>query len=132
MYKMINLPTEDLTGVTDTPPRTNLPLQYLTASSIIGDEVYNKNDEHLGDIKDVMIDITTGKIEYYVIEFGGFLGIGEKFFAVPFRVLEVNSGKRLFVLDQPREVLEKAPGFDKDHWPKTNEHSGYYDYWSFI
>jgi sporulation protein YlmC with PRC-barrel domain len=129
---MTTLPKEDLNGFTTETPATNSPLKYLTASSVIGDEVYNKYDEHLGDIKDVMIDITTGQIEYYIIEFGGFLGIGEKFFAIPFRLLEVNAGKRLFILNQPKEVLQKAPGFDKDHWPKTNEHSGYSDYWSFV
>lgn len=129
---MINLPKEDITGVTEGRPHANLPLQYLTASSIIGDEVYNKNDEYLGTIKDVMIDVSTGNIAYYIVEFGGFLGIGEKFFSIPFRLLEINTGKRLFILDQPKEVLEKAPGFDKDHWPNTNEHSGYSDYWSFV
>jgi sporulation protein YlmC with PRC-barrel domain len=128
---MITLPKEDLTGVTEGSNYPNLPLHYLTASSIIGDEVYNKEDEFLGKIKDVMIDITTGKIEYYIINFGGFLGIGDKYFSVPFRLLQVNSGKRLFIFDQPKEVLEKAPGFDKDHWPLTDLHR-YYDYWSFV
>jgi sporulation protein YlmC with PRC-barrel domain len=128
---MNTLPTENLTGVTEGTDHPNLPLQYLTASSIIGDEVYNKADEFLGKINDVMIDVQTGKIEYYIVEFGGFLGLGEKYFSVPFRLLQINSGKRLFVFDQPKEVLENAPGFDKDHWPKTNLHQ-YYDYWSFI
>jgi sporulation protein YlmC with PRC-barrel domain len=128
---MITLPKEDLTGVTEGAKYPNLPLHYLTASSIIGDEVYNKNDDYLGKIEDVMIDITTGKIEYYIIEFGGFLGVGDKYFSVPFKLLEINTGKRLYIFDQPKEILEKAPGFDKDHWPKTNLHQ-YYDYWSFV
>jgi hypothetical protein len=69
-----------------------------------------------------MIDLSTGKIEYVVIEFGGFLGIGEKFFAVPFKLLQVDSVKEVCILDQEKEVLENAPGFDRDHWPKTNSH----------
>lgn len=128
---MSDLTKEAIINIPETPPYANVPLKYLTASSIIGDEVYNKSDEHLGDIKDIMIDITTGHIEYYVIEFGGFLGIGEKYFAVPFRLLQINAHKRLYVLDLPKEVLEKAPGFDKNHWPDTNIHSPYSDYWSF-
>src|ERR1700744_560163 len=103
---MITMPTENLTGETEGSKYPNLPLQYLTATSIIGDEVYNKNDEFLGKIHDIMIDITTGKIEYFIVEFGGFLGIGEKFFSVPFRLMEINSGKRLYIFDQPKEVLE--------------------------
>jgi sporulation protein YlmC with PRC-barrel domain len=128
---MSTLPTENLTGATEKAVHPNLPLKYLTATSIIGDEVYNRADEHLGKIKDVMINVETGFIDYYIVEFGGFLGLGEKFFSIPFRMLEINSGKRLYIFDQPREVLEKAPGFDKDHWPKTNLHE-YYDYWTFV
>jgi sporulation protein YlmC with PRC-barrel domain len=109
----------------------NTPLKYLTASSIIGDKVYNLQDEKLGEIKDIMIDLEVGRIEYFVIEFGGFLGIGEKFFAIPFRLLQVDEEKEAFTFDQSKETLEKAPGFDKDHWPETNSHAMQetYSYW---
>jgi hypothetical protein len=56
------------------------------------------------------------------MDFGGFLGIGEKFFAIPYRLLAINTNEHAWVLDQAKEVLEAAPGFDKDHWPKTNSH----------
>ena len=58
-------------------PNINVELKFLTASSIIGDKVHDQDDKHMGHIKDIMIDVRSGKIEYYVIEFGGFLGIGE-------------------------------------------------------
>ncbi|MEO7766851.1 MAG: PRC-barrel domain-containing protein, partial [Ferruginibacter sp.] len=77
--------------------------------------------------------IQTGAIEYYIIEFGGFLGIGEKFFAIPFNLLKIDPVQQVFVFDQKREMLEKAPGFDKEHWPETNIH--YYDanaHWNFM
>jgi len=76
----------------------------------------------MGEIKDIMIDITTGNIDYFVIEFGGFLGIGIKYFAIPFRLLQADAEKKIFVFDQKKEVLEKAPGFDINHWPETNIH----------
>ena len=110
----------------------NLPLKVLTATSIIGDRVENPAGEHLGKIKDIMLNVKTGEIEYFIIEFGGFLGIGEKFFAIPFRLLSIDSDKQVFLFNQKREVLDKAPGFDKYHWPETNIH--YYDadaHWSF-
>jgi sporulation protein YlmC with PRC-barrel domain len=119
---MTNLDAQNKTGVNKEAPHINEPLRYLTASSFMSDKVYNMKDEQLGDIKDVMIDLHTGNIEYVVIEFGGFLGIGEKFFAVPFKLLRVDSVKEVVILDQEKEVLENAPGFDKDHWPKTNSH----------
>ncbi|MFI5193108.1 MAG: PRC-barrel domain-containing protein [Chitinophagales bacterium] len=111
----------------------NLPLKYLTASSIIGDKVLNENDDHLGEIKDIMLDIKTGKIDYLVIEFGGFLGIGVKYFAIPFRLLRVDPARKLFIFNQSKEALVKAPGFDTDHWPDTNLHlDQVYSYWSFF
>lgn len=127
---MDNLMKENLTGVNTEGPHPNMPLRFLTASSIIGDKVYNDKNEHMGKIEDIMIDITTGKIEYVVIEFGGFLTIGEKYFAIPFHLLKVAPERKAFVFNQPREVLEKAPGFDLDHWPETNLHAEE-KYWNF-
>ncbi|MBS1928908.1 MAG: PRC-barrel domain-containing protein [Chitinophagaceae bacterium] len=108
-------------------------LKFLTASSIIGDKVSNAEGEKLGHIKDIMLNIRSGKIEYYVIDFGGFLGIGEKYFAIPANKLEIDPDERDFRFNEKRETLEKAPGFDKHHWPETNEHKVAYttDVWSF-
>ena len=128
----MDITNDNLTGTNAEGAAPNLPLKCLTATSIIGDKVHNKADEPLGKIKDIMLNVQTGTIEYYIIEFGGFLGIGEKFFAIPFSLLTVDPEKQLFIFDQPREMLEKAPGFDKEHWPDTNLH--YYEAderWSF-
>jgi sporulation protein YlmC with PRC-barrel domain len=130
---MNTLPKDNLSGVNEGGLYSNKPLKYLTATSIIGDKIHNKDDEHLGEIKDLMININTGKIEYLVIEFGGFLGIGIKYFAIPFHLLQVDPEKRLFIFDQKKEILEKAPGFDIEHWPETNIHlDEVYSYWSFM
>jgi sporulation protein YlmC with PRC-barrel domain len=130
---MANLTRENLTGVNQGPLYSNTPLKFLTASSIIGDKVHNDKEEHMGEIKDLMVDVTTGRIEYAVIEFGGFLGIGVKYFAIPFKLLRVDPENKAFIFSQKREVLEKAPGFDLDHWPETNIHfDEIYGYWSFM
>ena len=128
---METLEKDNATGENHEGKRANTPLRLLTATSIMGDKVFNRRNEKLGDIKDIMIDITEGEIEYLIIEFGGFLGVGEKFFAVPFRLLAVDTVKEAFILDQKKEVLAKAPGFDKDHWPETNSHAlqESYTYW---
>lgn len=130
---MNTITLDNLTGTNHGKLYSNIPLKYLTALSIIGDKVRNDQDEHLGEIKDIMIDITTGKIEYFVIEFGGFLGIGIKYFAIPFALLQVDPDKKTFIFNQKKETLEKAPGFDRDHWPDTNIHlEQVYSYWSFM
>jgi sporulation protein YlmC with PRC-barrel domain len=125
------LENDNETGVNDSGKNANTPVKYLTASSLIGNKVHNPEGENLGEIKDVMVNISNGRIEYMIIEFGGFLGIGEKFFAVPFYVLTLDTDRHAFILNQKREVLENAPGFDKDHWPETNSHAmeGTYSYW---
>lgn len=128
---MKTITEENLTGVNTKGNHPNVPLRYLTATSVIGDKVHNDKDEHLGAIEDIMLDIKTGKIEYYVIKFGGFLTIGEKYFAIPFDKLKVDFKRKMFIFSESREVLEKAPGFDMSHWPETNFHAEE-NYWHFL
>jgi sporulation protein YlmC with PRC-barrel domain len=88
----------------------------VKASSIIGTNVVNPNGDSLGEVKEVVIDPRTGKIAYAVVSFGGFLGMGEKLFAIPFNAFEYSPTKG-YVLDVSKERLKDAPGFDPDHWP---------------
>lgn len=90
---------------------------FMSASTLIGDAVYNLQDEDLGDVKEIMLDMRTGKVAYAVLSFGGFLGMGEKLFAVPWAALTLDTENRRFTLDVNKERLESAPGFDKDSWP---------------
>ena len=114
---------ENMTGENFTGEHPNTPGNLLTATTLIGNKVYNNLNEHLGEVKDIMLNVKEGKIEYVVIEFGGFLGIGEKFFAIPIKLLALDTGRHAFILGQRKEVIENAPGFDKDHWPETNSHT---------
>jgi len=118
-----SLETQNQTGENKEGKRPNTPVKFLTASTIIGDRIFNHLNENLGEVKDIMLDIEEGKIEYVIVEFGGFLGIGEKFFAVPFSALKIDIERHAFILTKSKSELEKAPGFDKDHWPETNSHA---------
>lgn len=102
---------------------TNL---ILSSSSITGTNVTNRKGENLGEIKDLMIDTETGTVNYAVLSFGGFLGLGDKYFAIPFEAFDVNTTTERFVLNVDKDRLENAPGFDKDNWPKTSDHT----YWN--
>ena len=64
-----------------------------------------------------MLDVRNGQIAYAVLSFGGFLGIGDKLFAVPWSALTLDTDNECFVLDVSKDRLKDAPGFDKDHWP---------------
>ena len=65
--------------------------QLMGADTLIGNDVYNQNDEDLGDIKEIMLDTNTGKVSYAVLSYGGFLGMGEKLFAVPWEALKLDT-----------------------------------------
>ena len=89
----------------------------MDASTLIGNEVVNTTGEKLGTLEAIMLDVAHGRVAYAVLAFGGFLGFGEKLFAVPWRALTLDADDKCFVLNVARETLEVAPGFDKDHWP---------------
>jgi sporulation protein YlmC with PRC-barrel domain len=91
--------------------------RVLSASSLASHSVKNKLGEDLGSVKEIMIDVPSGRIAYAVLSFGGFLGMGNKLFAIPWEVLTVDEDRKCLVLDADKATLEKAPGFDKDHWP---------------
>ena len=96
-------------------------LGALSASTLIGDPVRNLDGDDLGKIEDFMVDLDTGCIVYAVLSFGGFLGLGDKLFAIPWASLEVDLDEEGFRLDIDQETLEKAPGFDGDHWPEVQD-----------
>lgn len=89
----------------------------VKASSIIGTDVVDLKGDNLGDIKEIVIDPGSGRVAYVVVSFGGFLGMGEKLFAIPFSTFKFDVSKDAYVLDIPKEQLKAAPGFDADHWP---------------
>src|SRR5687767_16036358 len=104
---MDQLPEDNFTGVNKEGKYPNIPLRYLAATSLLGEKVENTKGEHLGKIEDIMMDIKSGNIDYYIIAFGGFLTINEKYFAIPFKLLQVNTEKKVLIFNTSREVLEK-------------------------
>lgn len=102
---------------------TRVGATLLCASTISGDEVCNLQDEKLGEIQEVMLDIDEGKIRYAVLASGGFLGIGDRLFAVPWSALKLDKENKRFMLDVDAERLKNAPGFDKDQWPNMADPS---------
>jgi hypothetical protein len=103
----------------------------MGADTLIGNDVYNRAEEHLGSIKELMIEMSTGKISYAVLSFGGFLGMGDQLFAVPWTALKLDTTNKRFTLDASKEQLKKAPGFDKDHWPSMADTTWVSDVHSF-
>lgn len=91
--------------------------RLMGADTLIGNDVANMDNESIGDIKEIMLDVASGNIEYAVLSFGSFLGFGEKLFAVPWAALKLDTENKRFLLNIDKERLKQAPGFDKDKWP---------------
>ena len=89
----------------------------LKGSDVIGMKVEGPDGKKLGDIKDLVIDPMDGDIDYAVLDYGGFLGVGDKYFAVPWEALQLSEDGKKVILDVTKKDLKQAPGFDKKHWP---------------
>lgn len=107
----------DFTDVADRSPPADEPPRMLTASKLLGSKVLNRQDETLGQIDDIVFDVPRGVIAYAAMASGGFLGLGERLFAVPWTALIYDAGRECFVINAQKESFEHAPGFDKDRWP---------------
>jgi sporulation protein YlmC with PRC-barrel domain len=97
--------------------------ELMGAGTLIGNDVCNLQGEDIGDIKEIMLDMASGRVGYAVLSFGAFLGFGEKLFAVPWKALTLDTKNKRFVLDVEKIRLAEAPGFNKDMWPDMADQS---------
>jgi hypothetical protein len=111
----------------------------MSCATLAGDTVIDARGEDLGKLDHVMLDVPSGRIAYGVLARGGVFGIGERLFAIPWDALTLDAARKCFVLDVDRDRLERAPGFDRDHWPamadqrwaeRVHQHYGVPPYWA--
>lgn len=91
--------------------------ELMGAGTLSGEEVYNLQNEHLGEIKEIMLDMRSGSVAYAVLSYGSFLGMGETLFAVPWNALTLDTEQKCFRLNVAKDSLADAPGFDQKDWP---------------
>jgi len=97
--------------------------ELMVAHHLLGNIVYSQDDEDLGNIKDIILDVRGGRLAYAVLSFGGFLDMGETLFAVPWGALALDTENKRFVLNVDKARLKDAPGFHKDRWPGMEDPS---------
>ena len=108
---------------------------FMLANDLKGHKVVNKNAEDLGKIEDYMLDLETGRMAYAVLSFGGFLGMGEKLFAIPWSAFNVQlfENDLRIVLNVDKEILTKAQGIDKSQLPLSyGQLSSVYTYYGYL
>ena len=85
--------------------------QAIAASRVIGTAVFNTEGQHIGTIEDVMLDKLSNGIMFAVIGFGGFLGIGEKYHALPWSTLDYEKSRAGYVVPFSKDELKAAPAY---------------------
>lgn len=103
----------------------------LSASTLTGDKARNLDGDSLGHLEEIVIDLESGRVSYAVLASGGFLGLGDKLFAIPWDMLSVDTENKEIIVDVSKETLENAPGFDKDNWPDIHDRSWVEDVYRF-
>src|SRR3984885_9592376 len=104
----------------------------IAASKVNGTTVYNNAGEKLGSVYDVMIDKRSGKADYAIMSFGGFLGIGDSYHPLPWQTLTYDEGQGGYVVNIDRSRLEGAPSYTSTHPDRWADHNygrqvnGYY------
>jgi sporulation protein YlmC with PRC-barrel domain len=86
----------------------------IAASKVEGTPVMNTAGEKLGSIENVMIDELTGKVAYAVMSFGGFLGIGDRHYPLPWNVLKYDTNLDGYVVNLDKQMIEGAPTYGTD------------------
>jgi len=107
--------------------------RVLSASTLAKDSVRNRGNEDVGSIKEIMLDVPSGRVAYAVLSVGGFLGIGDRLFAIPWEALTLDEDRQCFIMDVDKQRLENAPGFDKSNWPDMADTSwgqSIHKYWT--
>ncbi len=110
---------------TEHQARTMIPSSRLAqvqkASKVIGMSVKNKQDEKLGDVNNLLVDLTSGRIVAVVVSSGGFIGLGDDLSAVPSSALSYNADRNALQLDATKDTLSRAPHFKSNQWPDFSE-----------
>jgi sporulation protein YlmC with PRC-barrel domain len=107
---------------TETKSKEGAPAKFNKASGILGMEVRNQNAEHLGHIKDLVIDWKAEGVSYAVISTApkGLFGMGGKLLAVPLSALTVSPDQKNLILNADKSKVETAMGLDPRNWPSVS------------
>jgi hypothetical protein len=106
--------------------------RLIAADKVEGTAVYNVAQEKIGSIENIMIDKLSGKVAYAVMSFGGFLGIGDNHYPLPWSMLKYDTRVGGYVVNLDKKVLEGAPSYkprDRIDWDDQKWGRRVHDYY---
>ena len=98
--------------------------RLIASNKVEGTPVYSRDGERLGTIYNFMVDKRSGQVEYAVMSYGGFLGMGTRYYPLPWRVLTYHTDTGGYVIDMSERDFRDAPSFDRDDEPRFDRHYG--------
>jgi hypothetical protein len=119
-------------GGTSSGVATDETSELIASNKVEGTAVYNRQGESLGTVYNFMVNKRSGQVEYAVMSFGGFLGIGESYHPLPWGALTYDTGQGGYVVDLDKSRLENAPSyrsgeeptFDRDYGRRVSDYYG--------
>lgn len=93
----------------------------ISADRVEGTKVYNEAGDKLGSIDDLMIDKRSGHVQYAVLEFGGFLGMGTERYPLPWDMLKYDTSRDGYVVPLDKAKLESAPRYPGETPPDYDD-----------
>ena len=102
---------------TSAVPATDETGNLIASDKVEGTAVYNRQREHMGTVKNFMVNKRSGQVAYAVMSFGGFLSLGESLHPLPWKVLSYDTGMGGYVVDLTRQQLEGAPSYTSSDLP---------------
>jgi hypothetical protein len=105
----------------------------IGSDKVEGTAVYGADDERIGTVQRVMIDKVSGKVAYAVVSFGGFLGIGEDYYPMPWPQLKFDTALGGYCLRVTEDQLRGAPKYDRNRdwdWNDRDNDRRVYDYYN--
>jgi hypothetical protein len=114
-------------GMAGATGKTDETQRLIASDKVEGTAVYNRQGDRLGTVQNFMVDKRTGQVAYAVMSFGGFLGMGESYHPLPWRVLKYDPQQGGYVVDIDRSRLEKAPTYtarSEPNWANSTYGTG--------
>jgi hypothetical protein len=108
--------------------------RLIASDKVEGTAVYNRQGERLGSVYNFMVDKRTGQVPYAVMSFGGFLGLGDSYYPLPWKALTYDTGMGGYVVDIDKDRLQGAPSYaaseavdwsDPTYGRRIDEYYGY-------
>ena len=108
--------------------RRSLPIneteQLIASNKVEGTPVYGREGERLGTIYNFMVDKYSGRVTYAVMSYGGFLGVGQRYYPLPWRILSYDTNEGGYRVDLDARDMERAPSFSRSDEPRFNRDYG--------